>query len=712
MDSSTPRKRASGSALFDTKVVVPAIGSAFVKLDPRTQIKNPVMFVLEVVTILTTVILIRDLFTGGGNIGFEFQIILWLWFTVLFANFAEAVAEGRGKAQADTLRRQRTETQAKLITGSGDQQNYRLVPSTNLKVGDLVLVEAGDVIPSDGEVIEGMASVNEAAITGESAPVIRESGGDRSAVTGGTQVLSDWIRVRITAAPGSTFLDRMIRLVEGAERQKTPNEIALNILLIGLTIIFVFATATIPSYAYYAGNAISVVILVALFVTLIPTTIGALLSSIGIAGMDRLVRFNVLAMSGRAVEAAGDVDTLLLDKTGTITLGNRQATEFKPVRGVTEQELADAAQLASLADETPEGRSIVVLAKERYGIRGRELAEMRANFIPFSAQTRMSGVEVGSSWVRKGAVDAILNYLNTLPSAVGPGGVAHALRPGVTPETVRELNAIADTIAKSGGTPLAVAKDGRVLGVVHLKDIVKGGIRERFAELRRMGIRTVMITGDNPMTAAAIAAEAGVDDFLAQATPEEKLRLIRDEQSKGKLVAMCGDGTNDAPALAQADVGVAMNTGTQAAREAGNMVDLDSNPTKLIEIVEIGKQLLMTRGALTTFSISNDVAKYFAIIPAMFDAFYRQPGHIHGPLYALNIMKLETPESAILSAIIFNALIIIALIPLSLKGVRYRPIGAGPLLLRNLLIYGIGGVVIPFIGIKAIDFVVTVLHLA
>jgi K+-transporting ATPase ATPase B chain len=712
MDSSTPRKRASGSALFDTKVVVPAIGSAFVKLDPRTLIKNPVMFVLEVVTILTTVILIRDLFTGGGQIGFEFQIILWLWFTVLFANFAEAVAEGRGKAQADTLRRQRTETQAKLITGAGDQQNYRLVPSTNLKVGDMVLVEAGDMIPSDGEVTEGMASVNEAAITGESAPVIRESGGDRSAVTGGTQVLSDWIRVRITAAPGSTFLDRMIRLVEGAERQKTPNEIALNILLIGLTIVFVFATATIPSYALYAGNAISVVILVALFVTLIPTTIGALLSSIGIAGMDRLVRFNVLAMSGRAVEAAGDVDTLLLDKTGTITLGNRQATEFKPVRGVTEQELADAAQLASLADETPEGRSIVVLAKERYGIRGRELAEMKANFIPFSAQTRMSGVEVGSSWVRKGAVDAILNYLDTLPSAVGPGGVVHALRPAVTPETVRELNAIADTIAKSGGTPLAVAKDGRVLGVIHLKDIVKGGIRERFAELRRMGIRTVMITGDNPMTAAAIAAEAGVDDFLAQATPEEKLRLIRDEQSKGKLVAMCGDGTNDAPALAQADVGVAMNTGTQAAREAGNMVDLDSNPTKLIEIVEIGKQLLMTRGALTTFSIANDVAKYFAIIPAMFDAFYRQPGQVHGPLYALNIMKLETPESAILSAIIFNALIIIALIPLSLKGVRYRPIGAGPLLLRNLLIYGIGGVVIPFIGIKAIDLVVTVLHLA
>ena len=667
--------------------------------------KNPVMFVLEVVTALTTVILIRDLLTGGGQIGFEFQIIVWLWFTVLFANFAEAIAEGRGKAQADTLRRQRTETQAKLVTGAGNSQSYRLVPSTKLNVGDIVLVEAGDHIPSDGDVIEGMASVNEAAITGKSAPVIRESGGDRSAVTGGTLVLSDWIRVRITAAPGSTFLDRMIRLVEGAERQKTPNEIALNILLIGLTIIFVFATATIPSYVAYAGSAISVVILVALFVTLIPTTIGALLSAIGIAGMDRLVRFNVLAMSGRAVEAAGDVDTLLLDKTGTITLGNRQATEFKPVRGVTEQELADAAQLASLADETPEGRSIVVLAKEKYGIRGRELAELRANFIPFSAQTRMSGVEVGSSWVRKGAVDAILNYLNPPATAVGAGSAARALRPSVSAEAVREINAIADVIAKSGGTPLAVAKDGRLLGIIQLKDIVKGGIRERFAELRRMGIRTIMITGDNPMTAAAIAAEAGVDDFLAQATPEDKLRLIRDEQAKGKLVAMCGDGTNDAPALAQADVGVAMNTGTQAAREAGNMVDLDSNPTKLIEIVEIGKQLLMTRGALTTFSIANDVAKYFAIIPAMFVAFYPQ-------LQTLNIMNLATPESAILSAIIFNALIIIALIPLSLKGVRYRPIGAGPLLRRNLWIYGVGGVIIPFIGIKAIDLAVTALHLA
>jgi K+-transporting ATPase ATPase B chain len=705
METSTLRKSMPVSALFDPKIVVPAIGSAFVKLDPRTLVKNPVMFVLEIVTALTTVILLRDLFTGGEHILFEFQIILWLWFTVLFANFAEAVAEGRGKAQADALRRQRTETQAKLLMAAGDSQKYRLVPSTDLKVGNVVLVEAGDMIPSDGEVIEGMASVNEAAITGESAPVIRESGGDRSAVTGGTQVLSDWIRVRITAAPGSTFLDRMIRLVEGAERQKTPNEIALNILLVGLTIIFVFATATIPSYVYYAGSTISVVILVALFVTLIPTTIGALLSAIGIAGMDRLVRFNVLAMSGRSVEAAGDVDTLLLDKTGTITLGNRQATEFKPLRGVTEQDLADAAQLASLADETPEGRSIVVLAKEKYGIRGRELAEMKANFIPFSAQTRMSGVEVGSSWVRKGAVDAILNYLNGGTTTVSSGGAVQALRPAVSADTVREVTAIADAIAKSGGTPLAVAKDNKLLGIIHLKDIIKGGIRERFAELRRMGIRTVMITGDNPMTAAAIAAEAGVDDFLAQATPEEKLKLIRDEQSKGKLVAMCGDGTNDAPALAQADVGVAMNTGTQAAREAGNMVDLDSNPTKLIEIVEIGKQLLMTRGALTTFSIANDVAKYFAIIPAMFVAFYPQ-------LQALNIMNLQTPQSAILSAIIFNALIIIALIPLSLKGVRYRPIGAGALLRRNLWIYGVGGVVIPFIGIKAIDVIVSGLHLA
>ena len=701
MESSTARKR-TASALFDAKIVVPAIGAAFKKLDPRTLITNPVMFVLEIVTALTTVILVRDLFTGSQNIGFEVQIILWLWATILFANFSEAIAEGRGKAQADALRRTRTETQAKLIVGA-ERSNYRMVPGTSLKVGDVVLVEAGDTIPSDGEIVEGVASVNEAAITGESAPVIRESGGDRSAVTGGTQVLSDWIRVRITAAPGSTFLDRMIKLVEGAERAKTPNEIALNILLIGLTIIFVFATATIPSYVTYAGGAVSIVILVALFVTLIPTTIGALLSAIGIAGMDRLVRFNVLAMSGRAVEAAGDVDTLLLDKTGTITLGNRQATEFKPLRGVTEQELADAAQLASLADETPEGRSIVVLAKEKYGLRGRDLAELRASFIPFTAQSRMSGVEIGSSWVRKGAIDSIIGFLNGAP--VVSGNLARAAQPAVSADTIREVNAIADAIAKSGGTPLAVAKDGRILGVVHLKDIVKGGIRERFAELRRMGIRTIMITGDNPMTAAAIAAEAGVDDFLAQATPEDKLKLIRDEQAKGKLVAMCGDGTNDAPALAQADVGVAMNTGTQAAREAGNMVDLDSNPTKLIEIVEIGKQLLMTRGALTTFSIANDVAKYFAIIPAMFLAFYPQLG-------ALNIMQLSTPQSAILSAIIFNALIIIALIPLALKGVAYRPIGAGPLLRRNLLIYGLGGIIVPFVGIKAIDVVVTALHLA
>jgi K+-transporting ATPase ATPase B chain len=705
MESSVARKRMPMAALLDGKVVWPAVRASFAKLDPRTLIRNPVIFVLEVVTLLTTIILARDVFAGTGGLGFGFQIVLWLWFTVLFANFAEAVAEGRGKAQADTLRRQRTETQAKLLAAPG-AKDYELVPSTHLKVGDIVLVEAGDLIPSDGEVIEGVASVNEAAITGESAPVIRESGGDRSAVTGGTQVLSDWIRVRITAAPGSTFLDRMIRLVEGAERQRTPNEIALNILLAGLTIIFVFATATLPSYAAYAGGSIPLVVLVALFVTLIPTTIGALLSAIGIAGMDRLVRFNVLAMSGRAVEAAGDVDTLLLDKTGTITLGNRQATEFRPLRSVSGQELADAAQLASLADETPEGRSIVVLAKEKYGIRGREVSELNARFIPFSAQTRMSGVEFGSTSIRKGAVDAILAFLDGGGVATASRGSAAArLKPAVGADAAREIRAIADEIAKSGGTPLAVARDGKPLGVVHLKDIVKGGIRERFAELRRMGIRTIMITGDNPTTAAAIAAEAGVDDFLAQATPEDKLKLIRDEQARGKLVAMCGDGTNDAPALAQADVGVAMNTGTQAAREAGNMVDLDSNPTKLIEVVEIGKQLLMTRGALTTFSIANDVAKYFAIIPAMFLAFYPQ-------LAALNIMGLATPQSAILSAIIFNALIIIALIPLSLKGVAYRPIGAGPLLRRNLLIYGVGGLVVPFIGIKAIDLLVTALHLA
>ncbi|MGM5029530.1 potassium-transporting ATPase subunit KdpB [Tardiphaga sp. 862_B3_N4_1] len=707
METLKLQKRVPVSAMLDSKIVIPAIGSAFKKLDPRLMIKNPVMFVVEVVAALTTVIFIKNVITGGSDLGFAFQIILWLWFTVLFANFAEAVAEGRGKAQAESLKKTRTESQAKLLTGSdsGDK-SYRMVSGTSLKVGDVVLVEAGDNIPSDGEVIEGVASVNEAAITGESAPVIRESGGDRSAVTGGTQVLSDWIRVRITAAQGSTFIDRMIKLVEGAERQKTPNEIALNILLVGLTIIFVFATVTIPSYAAYAGGSISVVVLVALFVTLIPTTIGALLSAIGIAGMDRLVRFNVLAMSGRAVEAAGDVDTLLLDKTGTITLGNRQATAFRPVRGVIEQELADAAQLASLADETPEGRSIVVLAKEKYGIRGRDMAELSATFVPFTAQTRMSGVDAGGSSVRKGAVDSILAYVNGGASfAVASGNTVRAMQPAaMSSDTAREIQAISDEIAKGGGTPLAVARDGKLLGVIHLKDIVKGGIRERFAELRRMGIRTIMITGDNPMTAAAIAAEAGVDDFLAQATPEDKLQLIRDEQAKGKLVAMCGDGTNDAPALAQADVGVAMNTGTQAAREAGNMVDLDSNPTKLIEVVEIGKQLLMTRGALTTFSIANDVAKYFAIIPAIFLAFYPQ-------LEALNIMKLASPQSAILSAIIFNAIIIIALIPLALKGVAYRPIGAGALLGRNLLIYGLGGIIVPFIGIKAIDLVVTALHL-
>lgn len=688
--------QSKSASLMDSRILIPAIGGAFKKLDPRSLIKNPVMFVVAVVSFLTTVLFLKDLATGGRDLGFSFQIIVWLWFTVLFANFAEAVAEGRGKAQADSLRKARTETQAKLLTGD-DRTSFKLVSGTKLKVGDIVLVEAGDIIPSDGEVIEGIASVNESAITGESAPVIRESGGDRSAVTGGTQVLSDWLRVRITAAAGSTFIDRMIALVEGAERQKTPNEIALNILLAGMTLIFVLATATIPSFATYAGGAIPVVVLVALFVTLIPTTIGALLSAIGIAGMDRLIQFNVLAMSGRAVEAAGDVDTLLLDKTGTITFGNRQATEFSPVTCVTEQELADAAQLASLADETPEGRSIVILAKEKYGIRARDMATLHATFVPFTAQSRMSGVDIDGSSIRKGAVDAVLAYVNSTTVATG------TVR--ASAELVRELQSIADQIAKAGGTPLAVVRDGKLLGVIHLKDIVKGGIRERFSELRRMGIKTVMITGDNPLTAAAIAAEAGVDDFLAQATPENKLSLIRDEQAKGKLVAMCGDGTNDAPALAQADVGVAMNTGTVAAREAGNMVDLDSDPTKLIEIVGIGKQLLMTRGALTTFSIANDIAKYFAIIPAMFLAFYPQ-------LAALNIMGLQTPQSAILSAIIFNALIIVALIPLSLKGVKYRAVGAGALLSRNLLIYGLGGVIVPFIGIKAIDMVITSLGLA
>ncbi|MDL2405937.1 potassium-transporting ATPase subunit KdpB [Rhizobium calliandrae] len=694
--------QSKSASIMDSRILVPAVGGAFKKLNPRTLAKNPVMFVVAVVSMLTTVLFLRDLLTGGGNLGFSLQINIWLWFTVLFANFAEAVAEGRGKAQAESLRKSRTETQAKLLIGNS-RTDYKMVPGTNLKVGDVVLVEAGDIIPSDGEVIEGVASVNEAAITGESAPVIRESGGDRSAVTGGTQVLSDEIRVRITAAAGSTFIDRMIALVEGAERQKTPNEIALNILLAGMTLIFVLATVTIPSFAAYAGGSISTVILVALFVTLIPTTIGALLSAIGIAGMDRLVRFNVLAMSGRAVEAAGDVDTLLLDKTGTITLGNRQATSFRPVKGVTEQDLADAAQLASLADETPEGRSIVVLAKEKYSIRGRDMTSLKATFVPFTAQTRMSGVDVEGSSIRKGAVDAVLAYVSGSAATASNSGATVLSR--TNSETIRDMQTIADEIAKAGGTPLAVARDGHLLGVIQLKDIVKGGIRERFAELRRMGIRTVMITGDNPLTAAAIAAEAGVDDFLAQATPEMKLALMREEQAQGKLVAMCGDGTNDAPALAQADVGVAMNTGTVAAREAGNMVDLDSDPTKLIEIVEIGKQLLMTRGALTTFSIANDIAKYFAIIPAMFIAFYPQ-------LKMLNVMGLATPQSAILSAIIFNALIIIALIPLSLKGVRYRPIGAGALLSRNLLIYGVGGIIVPFIGIKAIDMAITAIGLA
>ncbi|MCU0894820.1 MAG: potassium-transporting ATPase subunit KdpB [Rhodospirillales bacterium] len=661
-----------------------AAWDALLKLDPRRQVRNPVMFTVFVGSTVTTVLWLQALGgRGEASAWFIFWVAAWLWFTVMFANFAEAVAEGRGKAQAASLRRTRTEAFAKRLADPAGEA-WTEVSALVLKPGDVVLVEAGDLIPGDGEVIEGVASVNEAAITGESAPVIRESGG-----TGGTQVISDRIKVRITAAAGSTFLDRMIALVEGAERQKTPNEIALNILLAGMTIIFVLAVVTIPAFAAYAGGAVSMIALVALFVTLIPTTIGALLSAIGIAGMDRLVRFNVLAMSGRAVEAAGDVDTLLLDKTGTITLGNRQAAAFVPLPGVSERELADAAQLSSLADETPEGRSIVVLAKERYAIRGREMAPLHARLVAFTAQTRMSGIDIDGEEIRKGAVDAVVDYVRAKTAN------RHMPAPKVLAE-------IADAIARAGGTPLAVARNGKILGVVHLKDIVKGGIRERFGELRRMGIRTVMITGDNPLTAAAIAAEAGVDDFLAEATPEAKLRLIREEQAKGKLVAMCGDGTNDAPA---ADVGVAMNTGTMAAREAGNMVDLDSDPTKLIEIVAIGKQLLMTRGALTTFSIANDVAKYFAIIPAMFLAFYPQ-------LAALNVMGLASPESAILSAIIFNALVIVALIPLALRGVRYRPSGAAALLRRNLLVYGLGGLLAPFIGIKLIDLAVSALGLA
>jgi K+-transporting ATPase ATPase B chain len=701
--------QARSLSLFDPSILGPAVGDALRKLDPRTLWRNPVMFTVEIVSAATTILFVRDLMVGSGA-GFSGQISLWLWFTVLFANFAEAVAEGRGKAQAATLRRTQSQAVAKRLPIAESSQ-WQEVAAAQLKVGDLVLVEAGDLIPSDGEIVEGIASVDESAITGESAPVIRESGGDRSAVTGGTRVLSDQIKVRITASQGSTFLDRMIKLVEGAERQKTPNEIALNILLAGLTIIFLLATVTIPSFSHYAGGQVGVVVLIALFVTLIPTTIGALLSAIGIAGMDRLVKFNVLAMSGRAVEAAGDVDTLLLDKTGTITLGNRQATEFLPLPGVDERELADAAQLASLSDETPEGRSIVVLAKEKYAIRGRDMAPLNARFIPFSAQTRISGVDLEGTSIRKGAIDAVLAYVDG-GSATGPvrlsagsGGAATIAAPApVVSRAARELTQIADAISHQGGTPLGVAKNGRLLGVIHLKDIVKGGIRERFAELRRAGIRTVMITGDNPLTAAAIAAEAGVDDFLAQATPEDKLKLIRTEQSGGRLVAMCGDGTNDAPALAQADVGVAMQTGTMAAREAGNMVDLDSDPTKLLEIVAIGKQLLMTRGALTTFSIANDVAKYFAIIPAMFLAFYPQ-------LAALNIMYLRTPQSAILSAIIFNALIIIALIPLSLRGVRYVPESAAKVLRRNLLIYGIGGLILPFPAIKVIDLLVNAVGL-
>jgi K+-transporting ATPase ATPase B chain len=670
-------------AVWERKIVRQAIGGAFVKLNPRKMMGNPVMFVVEIGSVITTVLL----FKGGAAFKFNLQITLWLWFTVLFANFAEAMAEGRGKAQADTLRRARSETIANRILGNGARVEQ--VPSSKLKAGDLVYVSAGEIIPSDGEILEGVASVDESAITGESAPVIREAGGDRSAVTGGTRVLSDRIKVRITSNPGETFLDRMIALVEGAERQKTPNEIALNILLAGLTIIFLLAVVTLQPFAIYSGSPQTVFVLVSLLVCLIPTTIGGLLSAIGIAGMDRLVQHNVLAMSGRAVEAAGDVNTLLLDKTGTITLGNRQASRFIPAPGVTEQELADAAQLSSLADETPEGRSIVVLAKERYGLRGRELGVHDAHFVPFSAQTRMSGVDLNGFEIRKGAADAISNYVSQA------GGRMPA-----------EVRTSVEEIARSGGTPLVVAEKSRgALGVIELKDIVKGGMRERFDQLRAIGIRTVMITGDNPLTAAAIAREAGVDDFLAQATPKDKMDLIKKEQAEGKLVAMTGDGTNDAPALAQADVGVAMNTGTQAAKEAGNMVDLDSNPTKLIEIVEIGKQLLMTRGALTTFSIANDVAKYFAIIPAMFAGTFPV-------LNALNIMHLRTPESAILSAVIFNALIIIALIPLALRGVKYRPMAAAALLRNNLLIYGMGGIIVPFIGIKAIDLVITRVGLA
>lgn len=670
--------------LWDGKIVRQALLDSLRKLNPRTMMRNPVMFVVEIGSVITTLLLFRDTGAHHVTLRFDLQITLWLWFTVLFANFAEAMAEGRGKAQADTLRRAKSETLAHRLRDQGRTED---VPSSQLRAGDVVMVAAGEMIPGDGEVIDGVASVDESAITGESAPVIRESGGDRSAVTGGTRVLSDHLKIRITSNPGETFLDKMIALVEGAERQKTPNEIALNILLAGLTVIFLLAVVTLQPFAVYSAAPQTVFVLVSLLVCLIPTTIGGLLSAIGIAGMDRLVQHNVLAMSGRAVEAAGDVNTLLLDKTGTITFGNRQATEFIAAPGISNDQLADAAQLSSLPDETPEGRSIVVLAKERYGLRGRELEEMNVEFVPFSATTRMSGVNIQGSEIRKGAAEAIARFVEE--------------RGGTVPQQVREA---VETIARAGGTPLVVARDEHVLGVIHLKDIVKGGMRERFAQLRTMGIRTIMITGDNPLTAAAIAREAGVDDFLAEAKPKDKMDLIKREQAQGKLVAMTGDGTNDAPALAQADVGVAMNTGTQAAKEAGNMVDLDSNPTKLIEIVEIGKQLLMTRGALTTFSIANDVAKYFAIIPAMFAGAFPV-------LNALNIMHLRTPQSAILSAVIFNALIIIALIPLALRGVRYHPMQASDLLQRNLWIYGFGGIIVPFVGIKAIDILITAIHL-
>ncbi len=677
--SAAHQETAKKRNLFDGAIVRRAAVDSLKKLSPAAMAKNPVMFVVEVGSVVTTVLL----FVRGGHFAFNLQITLWLWFTVLFANFAEAMAEGRGKAQADALRKAKSETTAYKLRANGEVEE---APSSQLRVDDKVRVTAGQMIPGDGEVIEGVASVDESAITGESAPVIREAGGDRSAVTGGTRVLSDVIVVRITANPGETFLDRMIALVEGAERQKTPNEIALNILLAGLTIIFLLAVVTLQPFAVYSGAPQTVFVLISLLVCLIPTTIGGLLSAIGIAGMDRLVQHNVLAVSGRAVEAAGDVNTLLLDKTGTITLGNRQASEFLPAAGVSSEELADAAQLSSLPDETPEGRSIVVLAKEQYNLRGRELAGLNVEYIPFSALTRMSGVDMEGRHIRKGAADAIDKYLKE-----GGGGSGIGL-----PDEVR---ATVEQVARSGGTPLVVAENGRALGVIHLKDIVKGGMKERFEQLRTMGIKTIMITGDNPLTAAAIAREAGVDDFLAEAKPKDKMDLIRREQAQGKLVAMTGDGTNDAPALAQADVGVAMNSGTQAAKEAGNMVDLDSNPTKLIEIVGIGKQLLMTRGALTTFSIANDVAKYFAIIPAMFAG-------VFPVMEAVNIMRLRTPESAILSAVIFNALIIVALIPLALRGVRYTPMPAATLLRRNLWIYGLGGIVAPFVGIKAIDMVI------